>query len=190
VEQKLEAGGKVLVLPTEGSFTNMIIYQGKFYPVFWSPVFFDSKDPCGIYCNNQHPIFKNFPTEFYSSYQWKNLLENSVSVSLDKLPSDYEAIVEVIPNYYTNQRLANIFETKVGKGKLFVCSIDLEKLQSERIESQALKTGILNYMISKDFNPKYSISIEEVRSLFVGDENIIENKEQKITESFIKEDDI
>jgi hypothetical protein len=190
VEQKLEAGGKVLVLPTEGSFTNMIIYQGKFYPVFWSPVFFDSNDPCGIYCNNHHPIFKNFPTEFYSSYQWKNLLENSVSVSLDKLPSDYEAIVEVIPNYYTNQRLANIFEIKVGKGKLFVCSIDLEKLQSERIESQALKTGILNYMISEDFNPKYSLSIEEVRSLFVGKENIIEDKEQKITESFIKEDDI
>lgn len=190
VELKLEAGGNVLLLPTEGSFTNKTLYQGKFYPVFWSPVFFDSKDPCGIYCYKQHPIFMNFPTEFYSSYQWKNLLENSISILLDKLPSDYKAIVNVIPNYYTNHRLANIFEAKVGKGKLFVCSIDLEKLQSERIEAKTLKYNIFSYMTSDYFNPRQSLSIEEIRSLFVGDEDITEIRDKKITESFIKEDDI
>jgi hypothetical protein len=189
-ECALAKGGKVLLLPEEGSFVNKEIYPGKFFPVFWSPVFFASKDPCGIYCNDKHPVFDKFPTEFYSSYQWKSLLDNSISVSLDDLPANFKPIIEVVPNFFTNHRLSNLFEAKVGEGMLLVCSMDLKKLEASNVEARNLKYSILEYMSRGNFKPDQELSIEEVRRIFISEKEIEKIEEDTVREGFIKEDDL
>jgi hypothetical protein len=190
VEQVLNRGGKVLLLPKEHSFVNKEIFKGKFYPVFWSPVFFESNDPCGIYCDEKHDIFNRFPTDFYSSYQWKYLLENSLSVSLDGLPKDFQPIVEVVPNFFNNHRLSNLLEARVGEGKLMICSIDFDKVETSRVEGRNLKSSILNYMCGHGFNPSQELDMEHVRSIFIGHETLEKIDEKEARESFIKEDDL
>lgn len=181
-EKNLMEGRNVLLLPSKEAFLNKETYPGSFYPVFWSPVFFSSKEPCGIYCEDKHPIFKNFPTSYYSSYQWKNILENSISVSLTELPIEFKPIVQVIPNYFTNCRLGNLFEAKAGKGKLIICSMDIESELQTRNEARQLRYSILSYMCSQEFTPAQSLSMDNIKSIFIGNEKLEANSDEKLGE--------
>ena len=51
---------------------------GRFLPVFWSPVWFPTQQPntMGILCDPKHPALADFPTEFYSNWQWYELLDH------------------------------------------------------------------------------------------------------------------
>ena len=40
----------------------------------------------GLIIDNLHPIFKYFPCEEYSTYQWWSIITNSRSIILDDLP--------------------------------------------------------------------------------------------------------
>jgi hypothetical protein len=163
-KKHLEEGKSVLITPKNIDLANS--FPGKFIPVFWSPVHFISQDPCGIYCHFDHPLFEKFPTEFYSSYQWKDLLDRSSSISLDILPNEFEPIVQVIPNYFNNHKLGNLFEANVGKGKLFVCSIDINSNLGARHAARQLRYAILSYLASDSFSPKYSLTTEQVKGMF------------------------
>lgn len=170
VKERLEQGGDVLLLPDVSLLSEA--YSGKFFPVFWSPVHFTSKDPCGIYCDNSHAVFNNFPTYFYSSYQWKDLLDNSVSVCLDGMPEEYEPIIQVIPNFFNNHRLTNLFEAKIGKGKLLFCSIDIDSNLETRPAARQLRQSILNYMGSSCFEPSMGLTIEQINSFFHAEKTV------------------
>lgn len=182
LEKNLSEGKNVLLIPSKEAFINKETYPGKFYPVFWSPVFFSSKEPCGIYCDDKHPIFKHFPTNYYSSYQWKNILEKSISISLTELPIEFKPIVQVIPNYFTNCRLGNLFEAKVDSGKLIICSMDIQNELEVRNEARQLRYSILSYMCSNEFNPSQSLTIEDVTNIFVGNEKVDNNSEEQLGE--------
>ncbi len=56
-------------------------------------------------------------------------MKNSRPIILDATPAGYRPIVQVIDNFTRNHKLGLIFETRVGKGKLLVCAIDLLSLQ-------------------------------------------------------------
>ncbi|MFC5465424.1 discoidin domain-containing protein [Lederbergia graminis] len=162
-EKYLQDGRKVLLLPS--SYGLEAISKGGFFPVFWSPIHFKSQDPCGITCNNTHPIFNEFPTDTFAHYQWKDLLENSFSIHIDELPVDFEPIVTVIPNFFNNSRMTNLFEATVGNGKLVVCSMDISNDLHERIAAKQLKNSILHYMQSDKFSPTQQLRIEELRNV-------------------------
>lgn len=163
VIKALKEGKKVLLTPKEQD-----VYRttyGKFFPVFWSPIHFISKDPCGIIAN-KHVIFDRFPTDRYINYQWKDIVEKSYSINIDDLPLDFEPIVQVIPNFYNNAKLANLFECKVGKGKLFVTSIDLETDIDKRITAKALRNSIYRYLNSDAFDPRQSLELASLVKVF------------------------
>lgn len=161
-ERKLLSGGSILLFPNSCSLKEA--YPGKYFPVFWSPIHFISKDPCGILCDTSHPVFENFPTEFYSEPQWKSLLENSVSICLDDVSEEFTSIVQVIPNFFNNHRLANLFEARVKEGKILICSIDL--LNNNSLEAKQLLYSIIKYVNSDKFNPKYILNSEHINNLF------------------------
>lgn len=167
VKNHLHKGGKLLLLPKENRLRNWI--KGNFFPVFWSPVHFASEDTCGIITQNEHPVFNEFPTDCYSSYQWKELLENSVTLKINDFPLEFDPIVECIPNFYNNNRLTNLFEAKVGNGKLIVCTMDLENDLDKRITAKHLRNSLLNYMASDNFIPQQQLEIEDVLNLFLKD---------------------
>ncbi len=167
--QYLEDGGSVLLLsfdPTNGS-----AISGKFFPVFWSPVHFTSNNPCGIHVKDGHPVFNQFPTAAYASYQWKDLLEHSSTLCLDDPASDLEPIVQVIPNFYHNRKMANMLECRVGQGKLVLCSIDLATRLEERAAARQLRNSILNYMSSDQFQPESELTFGQLHQLLRGVES-------------------
>ena len=158
----LERGGSVLLLPYEPE--RNAGHPGKFFPVFWSPVHFSSEDPCGICVDAEHPAFERFPTERYACYPWKDLLEHSCSLRLDGF-DELRPIVQVIPNFFHNQRLSNLFECRVGRGKALVCSIDLTRRLKERPAARQLRESLLAYMGSEAFRPAAELQPAQLRAL-------------------------
>lgn len=124
---------------------------GKFVSVFWSPVHFpDQPGTMGLLMNPKHAAFRDFPTDFYSNWQWWDLCKNSKTVILDNLTVD--PIVTVIDNFFKNRKLGNIFEAKVGKDLLVFSSVDSHTDHQNRLVSRQLEQQ-LNYMNNTDFNP-------------------------------------
>src|SRR5690606_40439731 len=78
---------------------------------------------------------------------------------------DFEPIVTVIPNFFNNSRMTNLFEATVGNGKLVVCSMDISNDLHERIAAKQLMNSILHYMQSDQFSPTQQLRIEELRNV-------------------------
>lgn len=164
--------------------------EGTFLPAFWNIRLFNQIGTMGILCNPEHPALKNFPTEEHSDWQWADLIgvytaaesfrtagapesyyksmektwgdvrDRSKAIILNETPEDFRPIVQVIDNYERNYKLGMIFETKVGKGKLLVCSMDLDTDADKRPAARQLKSSLLRYMASKEFSPTSELSMD------------------------------
>jgi len=158
----LEAGKNVLLNPDTAALKGV---QGRFAPVFWSPVHFpDQPGTMGILCDPQHPAFKNFPTEFYSNWQWWDLITSSKTMVIDPLP-ELTPLVRVIDNFFKNRKMANVIEAKVGKGKLILTSLDLTHNLDARPAARQLRYSLEQYMASKAFAPKVELTVAQLQAL-------------------------
>lgn len=158
----LRAGKNVLLNPDTAALKGV---QGRFAPVFWSPVHFpDQPGTMGILCDPAHPAFKNFPTAFYSDWQWWDLITSSKTMVIDPLP-ELTPLVRVIDNFFKNRKMANVIEAKVGSGKLILTSLDLTRNLAERPAARQLRYSLEQYMASKAFAPKVELSAEQLKSL-------------------------
>ena len=117
----------------------------------------------GILCDPAHPALADFPTESHTNWQWWDLNINSKALNLDDLKID--PIVRVIDNFVTNRSLGNIFEAKVGQGKLLFTSIDLANDLEKRIVARQMKRSLMDYMASSDFNPNKEIDFSLIEEL-------------------------
>ena len=60
--------------------------EGKFVPVFWSPVHFPNQaGTMGVLCNPTHPALADFPTDMHTDWQWWDLNINSTTLVVDSL---------------------------------------------------------------------------------------------------------
>jgi hypothetical protein len=66
----------------------------------------------------------------------------------------------MIDNYERNYKLGLIFETRVGKGKLIICALDLTTDIESRPAARQLKSSLLMYIDSKEFNPTHELPME------------------------------
>ena len=62
----------------------------------------------------------------------------------------------------TNHHLANVFEVRVGKGKLLFSSIDLIRRLEERPSARQLRSSLLQYMESPAFNPSGLVQMDDL----------------------------
>ncbi len=162
--EALNEGKSVLLMPEPNDLNNSL--PGMFASDFWNYGMFkklaeERKVPVapgtlGILCDPNHPALADFPTEFHSNWQWFNLLQSSRTMILDAMPAGYKPIVQVIDNCERAKKLGNIFEVKMGKGKLLVCSINLPAIQ-DKPEARQLLRSLLCYMNSGRFEPSTSI---------------------------------
>lgn len=171
----LEDGKNVLLLCKDNQVRNPL--PGKFFPVFWSPVHFISKNPCGIICNENHRVFSKFPTDKYINYQWKDLLQNSFSICLDEVKEDLELLVQVIPNFFNNHKLTSLFEAKVLNGKLMVCSINIQSNLENRPVAACLRRSILEYMSGQYFNPSQEIKLDTLYKIFLTEDELLKTQD-------------
>jgi hypothetical protein len=159
----LNQGKKVLCNPDTASLNGV---QGRFAPVFWSPVHFPNQPgTMGLLCNPKHPALQNFPTEFYSNWQWWDLVTSSKTMIIDSLP-DMEPIVRVIDNFLKNRKMANIIEAKVGSGKLVLVAADITRDLDKRPAARQLRYSLLQYMNGSAFNPAILLTEHQLQYLF------------------------
>lgn len=157
-QQALDEGGSVLFNP---DYKDLKGTDGRFVPVFWSPVHFpDQPSSMGLLIDDEHPAFKDFPTDSHTNWQWWDLSIHSKSISIDSL--NVRPLVRVIDNFVTNRNLTSVFEAKVGQGKLILSSIDLINDLDNRPVARQLRYSLLRYMSSEAFNPSGSIDINKI----------------------------
>lgn len=163
--QALEAGETVLLSPALGTLQGL---EGKFLPVFWSPVHFPKQaGTMGILCRAEHPALLHFPTQNYGDWQWWRLAKRSTVLDVDTLVGALEPIVESVDNFMRNRRLCTVFETKVGEGRLLFSAIDLLSSGAESPELQQMLFSLEQYAQSPEFQPRTSMSVEQLRGLFL-----------------------
>jgi hypothetical protein len=167
-EATLNKGGSVLLLNygKVGKEKGAQVAIG-FSTVFWNTAWTNNQPPhtLGILCDPKHPVFKDFPTEFHTNWQWWDPVTHSQAMILDSFPADLKPLIQPIDTWFENRRLALAFEVKTNGGKLMVCSIDLKNISDERLVSKQLLISILNYMNSESFDPQIVVDINKVKEL-------------------------
>lgn len=163
----LADGKTVLLLPAKKFLRNSL--GGSFLPTFWSPVWFAAQHPdtMSILCEPKHPLFAQFPTDFYSDWQWYDLMQNSRPLILDDTPADFRPLVQVIDNFARNHKLGTVFEARVGRGKILVCSIDITSNLASRPAARQFAKSLYTYLGSAAFNPKLKLTADILDYLFV-----------------------
>jgi hypothetical protein len=160
----LAAGRKVVLFPRQVKPSASL--PGGFLPVFWSPVWFPGPTTMGILCGPQHPALARFPTEFHSNWQWWNLLQHSRTVVLDDTPASFRPIVEVIDHLARNHKAGNLFEVRVGPGRLLVCTMNLPKTAEEDPAARQLLRSLYAYAASPAFDPPQELDGKLLAGLF------------------------
>ena len=97
----------------------------------------------------------------------------------DSLPA-VTPLVEVIDNFANNRRLSNLFEVKVGPGKLLFCSMDLLSDWKQRPEARQLYFSLLEYMKSDSFSPSNTMESDVLDRLHTGKVSSNEAKPEDI----------
>jgi hypothetical protein len=119
----------------------------------------------GLLCNPRHPLFRDFPTDEHTSWQWFPVVKASHPFILDHTDKIYRPVVQVIDNVERNHKLGLVFEFRVGKGSLLMVMSNLE--QAARYpEGRQFYASVLNYMHSKDFDPATTVTADQLRMLF------------------------
>lgn len=157
-------GGRILYLPRkqEGDVSF------GFTPIFWNTSWTRAQAPhtLGICCDPGHALFHAFPTEFHTNWQWWELIDGAKAMILDSLPSSLRPIVQVIDDWFLNQRLGLVFEARLGKAKLLVCGADLGRLMNTRHAARQFRKSLIEYMQSDGFVPSVEVSRTELEKVF------------------------
>ena len=139
-----------------------------FSSIFWNTSWTRNQAPhtLGILCHPEHPVFRHFPTEYHSNWQWWELVHNAGAMVLDEMPSSLRALVQPIDTWFKNRRLGLLMEAKVAGGCLMICSMDLSSDLPNRLVARQFRHSLLQYMASEQFTPSTNVTVETVRSLF------------------------
>lgn len=149
-QRLLQTGARVLFNPDWKSLKGI---EGKFIPVFWSPVHFPKQaGTMGVLCDPAHPALRDFPTDYHTDWQWWDLNTKSTTLIIDSLRGGHP-IVEMIDNFTNNRRLSILFEGTVGKGKLVVSTIDLHSDLEKRPAARQMLYSLIQYMNNASFCP-------------------------------------
>lgn len=143
-------GHKVLFNPDWKQLNGI---EGKFVPVFWSPVHFPAQaGSMGVLCDPGHPVFAAFPTAMHADWQWWDLCKQSVAMVTDSIRGG-TPLVEIVDNFTNNRRLATLYEGKIGRGRVVIASFDLQTDIAKRPVARQMLCSILDYMNSERFDP-------------------------------------
>jgi Glycosyl hydrolases family 2, sugar binding domain/Glycosyl hydrolases family 2, TIM barrel domain len=162
--QALADGGKVLLLAH--GMKNALCKQSQFGSVYWSAGWWgDDFSNLGLLAKPDHPALAQFPTRNHSDWQWQGLSDGATTFLLEQAPPDYHPIVQLVPDFHHNRRLAQLFETQYGPGKLLVCGYDLTSKLEARPAARQLRTSLLQYLNSDAFEPAHALDQEMLQRM-------------------------
>ncbi len=173
-EKALAAGGKVLFMPRTENLDAPRCPPMRDVPVFWNIQMtvrpprnpkprFDAM--LGLLCDTKHPALAEFPTDSYCDWQWTPLINGVRSVNLTAAPRELRPMVWAIDDWNRNWKLGVIFECTVGRGKLLVCTIDLNDEHRGPGAAQ-LRLSLLDYMSGGKFRPSVALTSPQAQALW------------------------
>lgn len=163
----LEKGGKVLITAAgKVSYGKNIVQH--FTPVFWNTSWFKMRPPhtTGIWVNEHHPLFKEFPTEYHSNLQWWELLNKAQVMQFTHFPEEFQPLVQSIDTWFLSRKIGMLFEANVLNGKLMMTTMDITNDLDNRIVARQMRKAILDYMNSDSFRPTMVVTPEQIDGLF------------------------
>ena len=164
----LQAGQSVLLIPEKpvGRTTHFASH-------FWNPVMFDwAPMIVGTLIDAGHPAFADFPTDTYADWQWWDILNHATAMEMTEL-RNVTPVIQSIDTYEHNRKLGIAFEANVGKGRLFVLSVnDLSATEGLPAMGQLIRS-VRQYVASGRFKPAATLQMHELDALFApaGGEN-------------------
>ena len=160
------AEGKTVLLISEGTPAALPRSRAvSFRPDFWSPMFHTADSDgysLGIFIDKNHPLFSNFPTDCFGDWQWFHLLQNARGLLINELPPELRPIVQPIATIDLPERLAMLFEARVGPGRLFVSTVDL--LGKDDPASRGLLAAVYAYVSGGGFHPQTKLEPGTLRT--------------------------
>ena len=163
----LEQGGNVLITAAgKVSYGKEVVQY--FTPVFWNTSWFKMRPPhtTGIFLNEYHPLFREFPTEYHSNLQWWELLNKAQVMQFTGFPADFQPLVQSIDTWFISRKTGVLFEANVLNGKLMMTSMDITSKPEKRVVARQMHKAILDYMNSDNFRPTATVSLGQIRELF------------------------
>lgn len=160
----LQNGGRVYLSPDadKESLPNSI--KTQFTTDFWSVgTFADQEGGMGQLIDTEHPIFKEFPTDFHTDWQWWIMATKRAVI----LPHPMKTIITEMDSYAFLRPMAQLIEFRCLKGKVLLSTMELHKSQ-QYPEARALQTAIYEYLSGEDFEPSEEIAEEELSMLVRG----------------------
>lgn len=163
--KRLEKGENVLLQASQLG-TDITSDKIAFYPLYWSLTFFpgQGKNTIGMVVQDKHPLYASFPTDSHSDWQWQAIYKDARAFYINNYPESYKPIAQPVDDFHRNNKLASIFELKVGKGKLLVVGFDIA--DENNPVARQLKASVLEYMDSDRFSPQYGQDIESLKTMF------------------------
>ncbi|WP_229696286.1 hypothetical protein [Paenibacillus albidus] len=168
----LEKGENVLLMPKPERLENAV--EGFYCTDFWCyPMFRSISESMnrpvpvgtmGLLIDNSHPVFRDFPSEQYSTYPWWSIVSHSKSIIMDGTAKEWSPIVQTIDNFERNHKLGFLLECRVGQGNLLVCALDADKAGGTP-EGRQFLSSLTAYMKSAEFRPRYEASVSELLQL-------------------------
>jgi beta-galactosidase len=154
-EKTLEAlqNGKTVLLYA-AKLGNTESFRPVFFnPLFWSNVFFPGQEntTLGAYINDKHPVYREFPTDSWTDWQWESISRGGRAFKLAGWPESIKPMAQPISDFHLNEKLGSLLECKVGKGKLLICGYDVQAAKNP--VAKQFRYSLLNYVNTADFNP-------------------------------------
>ena len=160
----LQNGGRVYLSldADKESLPNSI--KTQFTTDFWSVgTFADQEGGMGQLIDTEHPIFKEFPTDFHTDWQWWIMATKRAVI----LPHPMKTIITEMDSYAFLRPMAQMIEFRCLKGKVLLSTMELHKSQ-QYPEVRALQASIYTYLSGENFEPAEEITEEELSMLVRG----------------------
>ena len=164
-KEVLEQGGKVYLSPAATKEQLPHSIKTQFTTDFWSVGTFSTQaGGMGQLIDVDHPIFRNFPTEMHSNWQWWAMASSRAII----LPKHMKTIITEIDSYAYLRPMTKLMECRCGNGTLLLSSMELQNLQAYP-EARALLSSIYQYLASEECNPDITVEMETIEALVIAE---------------------
>ncbi len=157
-KEVLRRGGRVYLSPDADKDSMPASIKTQFTTDFWSVgTFSDQEGGMGQLIDVSHPIFREFPTDKHTDWQWWIMATKRAVI----LPHTMKAIVTEMDSYAFLRPLAQLIEFRCMGGKVLLSAMELHNSQKYP-EARALQAAIYEYMAGDEFEPVGELAEEKM----------------------------
>lgn len=161
-KEVLRCGGRVYLSPDADKDSMPASIKTQFTTDFWSVgTFSDQEGGMGELIDVSHPIFREFPTDKHTDWQWWIMATKRAVI----LPRTMKAIVTEMDSYAFLRPMAQLIEFRCMGGKVLLSAMELHNSQKYP-EARALQAAIYEYMAGDEFEPAEELTEKESDGLF------------------------